>query len=151
MLDNSGKHKIVSRPSYDGLDFGSVIQEVSNAKKKVIAEQNLKDWTKFTTQINDKKQIPVFLTRHLCASLNNSLDHSCRFLPDSRCPCLHICRLGRFTSAYVHLDRFTSAYVHLDKDTENLARAARNGQNGRFTSAYVHLAVLTGGSVPITV
>ena len=42
MLDNSGKHTIVSHPSYDGLDFGSVVKKVSNAKKKVIAEQNLK-------------------------------------------------------------------------------------------------------------
>lgn len=38
-------------------------------KKKVIAERNLEHWTKFTTQIKDKKQIPVFLTRQFC---NNS-------------------------------------------------------------------------------
>ena len=42
-------------------------------KKKVIAAWNLKDWTKFTTQIKDKtkKNETVFVMRHLCASVNS--------------------------------------------------------------------------------
>ena len=40
------------------------------SKEKVIVARNLKDWTKFTTQINEKqKQFHFFLTRHFCVSL----------------------------------------------------------------------------------
>jgi len=71
---NSGKHKIVPSCSNERLDFGSGTKEAVMPKKKFIAPRNLKDWTKFTTHINEKtKTIAVFLTRHFCASLTNGV------------------------------------------------------------------------------
>ena len=47
----------------DRLDFGSGTKEVVIPKKKVIGARNLKDWTKFTTQINVKTETIVFDVR----------------------------------------------------------------------------------------
>ena len=52
-----------------------LVQTCSNAKKrKLLIHGTLKDWTKFTTQINtqNKKKL-CFLTRHFCASCLLSL------------------------------------------------------------------------------
>ena len=60
---NSGKRKIVSNTPDGSLDFGSGTKKAVIPKKKVIAARNLKDWTKFTTQNNEKQKKEKFLTR----------------------------------------------------------------------------------------
>ena len=45
--------------SNEQLDFGSDTKESVMSKKKVIVPRHLKDWTKFTTQINEKTNVHV--------------------------------------------------------------------------------------------
>jgi hypothetical protein len=47
-------------PVHHMMNWILVLWKKEMPKKKVIAERNLEHWTKFTTQINDKKQIQVF-------------------------------------------------------------------------------------------
>jgi hypothetical protein len=44
---------MVKKKNHGAWDFCSGTKKAAMLKKKVIAERNLKDWTKFTTQIND--------------------------------------------------------------------------------------------------
>jgi len=51
--DHSEKHTIVSNAPNGVFEFCFSTRKVVMPKKKVIASRNLKDWTKFTTQINE--------------------------------------------------------------------------------------------------
>ena len=73
LCDRSGKHKIISNAPNGALDFCwccyamdlLCTKKAVMPKKKDIAARNLKDWTKFTTQINNttkKRQFYAFLS-----------------------------------------------------------------------------------------
>jgi hypothetical protein len=69
LCDRSGKHKIISNAPYGAWDFCT--KKAVMPKKKVIAARNLKDWTKFTSQINrTTNKNTDFLTQQFYAFLN---------------------------------------------------------------------------------